>query len=89
MIEHSLEFHEKQQQFHMNAVGSNQMPNTHGWVTIVDRISHEEYTLFMIYINLFAPNVKKAKWLISHYYKIKEFMKAIEDEEIVTITTPH
>jgi hypothetical protein len=44
-----LEFNEKQQMFHHNY--GQDLPETNGWVTIIEHISDEESVIFDCYIN--------------------------------------
>jgi len=64
-----LEFNEKQQHFHHAYPLQYTKPNTHGWHTITDFCSDDEWYIFEAYVN----RTKKRKLTLS--YVLKSFFE--------------
>ena len=62
-----LEFNEKQQNFHHSYPHQKREPNTHGWVTIAEFCTDDEFFIFETFIN------RKRKKKISTDYVLKSF----------------
>ena len=68
-----LEFNENQQCFHHAYPQQKTEPNTHGWVTITDNCSDDEFDIFEAYVSRIKKEKLTLKYVLKSFSELKGF----------------
>ncbi len=69
-----VEFNQTRQTFHHAYASQNTEPNTHGWVTICEHMTDEEFTIFECYIKRTNKSKFTTEYLIKSLDELKKFI---------------
>ena len=68
-----VEFNEKQQCFHHAYPHQKTEPNTHGWVTITENCSDDEFHIFEAYVNRIKKKKLTLEYVLKSFLELKGF----------------
>jgi len=75
-----LEYNEKQQAFHHAYPHQTWVrENTHGWYTITDFCSDEEFHIFEAYVNRVKKRKKSLEYVLKSFSELKGFMNNLSE----------
>lgn len=76
-----LEFNEKQQCFHLENEGKKCMAaeNTHGWITITDHCTDDEFHILEAYVNRIKKRKLTNEYIFMCLSEVKGFVKNLAE----------